>query len=152
MRAAPPSSVLFICLGNICRSPYAEAVLRVRAAGIDVASAGFIGPGRSPPERALDAARARGIDHASHRSREVTADMLARADTVFVFDRFNVARLRALPGPAHPRVLWLGDLDPSWSGKRAVIDPWGKEPEEFERTFERIDRCLDVLVDTLANR
>ena len=112
-------------------------------------SAGFIGPGRAPPDTALEAARARGLDHQAHRSREITPEMLARAGAVFVFDRYNVARLRSLPGPIGAPVFWLGDLDPVWAGKRAIIDPWGKSPEEFDRTFERIDRCVDVLTETL---
>lgn len=146
---ARPTSVLFVCLGNVCRSPYAEAALRMRTSGVEVESAGFIGPGRPPPDTALEAARTRSLDHGSHRSREITPEMLARAGAVFVFDRFNVARLSSLPVSVGVPVFWLGDLDPVWAGKRAIIDPWGKDSEEFDRTFERIDRCVDVLIDTL---
>ena len=146
---ARPTNVLFVCLGNVCRSPYAGAALRMRGSGVEVESAGFIGPGRPPPDTALEAARTRGLDHGSHRSREITPEMLARAGAVFVFDRFNLARLSSLPGAVDAPVFWLGDLDPVWAGKRAIIDPWGKGREEFDRTFERIDRCVDVLVETL---
>ncbi len=114
-----------------------------------VDSAGFIGPGRPPPDTALEVARSRGIEHANHRSKTLTPELLESADVVFLFDRFNVARLRRFGGRAPRRVFWLGDFDPMWAGKRAIIDPWGKPRKEFERTFERIERCIDEVARVL---
>jgi protein-tyrosine-phosphatase len=76
--------------------------------------------------------------------------MLTAADAVFVFDRFNVKRLRAAPGVRMDRVFWVGDFDPEWAGKRAVVDPWGKDTAEFERIFLRIERCVDEVAASLA--
>src|SRR5690606_14850585 len=124
-----PASFLFICLGNVCRSPYGARVLAARVGrSVRVESAGFIGPGRPPPEWAVAVARTRGIEHEDHCSRTVTPELLEGADAVFVFDRFNVARLRRVQGVRPERVFWLGDFDPDWTGKRAIIDPWGKSP------------------------
>lgn len=146
-----PESILFVCLGNVCRSPYGEWVLTNRGPDwIRVDSAGFIFPGRPPPDTAIEVARARGVDHSSHRSKVVSAELLTNADVVFVFDRFNVARLRQTRSCRMDRVIWLGDLDPLWSGKRAIIDPWGKASEDFHRTFERIERCLDRVQAALS--
>ena len=143
-----PRSVLFVCLGNICRSPYAEHVFRSDADGsVGAASAGFILPGRQPPENALEAASSRGIEAtASHRSQVVSPDLLGAAEAVFIFDRFNLRRLRTETDADLERVFWLGDFDPEWTGKRAIIDPWGKPMEEFHATFERIERCVAEVV------
>jgi protein-tyrosine phosphatase len=145
------TSVLFVCLGNICRSPYAERVLARRGNGaLRVHSAGFIGPGRRPPPEALEVARARGIEHAEHVSRTLTRELLEGADVLFVFDRHLARRVRSTAGARADRILWLGDFDPEWAGKRAIADPWGKPVEEFQRTFARIERCVDALVDDLG--
>ena len=145
-----PRSVLFVCLGNICRSPYAACVLGARSHGrIEADSVGFIGPGRAPPDEALTVARARGIDHSGHLSKTVLAEHLAQADAVFIFDRFNAQKLSRTPGARMDRVFWLGDFDPEWTGRRAILDPWGKPVEEFAATFEQIDRCLDAVLATL---
>jgi protein-tyrosine phosphatase len=150
LRDLEPSSALFICLGNVCRSPFGERALARRGTGLRVESAGFILPGRPPPDDALTVARGRGVEHADHVSRTVTPEMLTAADAVFVFDRFNVKRLRAAPGVRMDRVFWVGDFDPEWAGKRAVVDPWGKGSVEFERIFLRIERCVDEVAASLA--
>lgn len=115
-----------------------------------MASAGFIGPDRSPPEQALTAALARGVDHADHRSRLLTADMLRTADVVFVFDRYHLRQLRAVPGVEAANVFWLGDFDPAWAGRRSIADPWGKSDEDYANAFDRIGRCIDDAVDAAA--
>jgi protein-tyrosine phosphatase len=141
-----PGAVLFVCLGNVCRSPYAERVLQRGTGGTaTVESAGFIKPGRTPPDTALLVAGERGIQHGDHRSRVVTREMLERADAVFFFDRFNRADLLRTPGVSRDRLYWLGDLDPTWEGRRAILDPWGKDEAEFHRVFARIERCVSVL-------
>ena len=140
-----PRSVLFVCLGNVCRSPYAAWSLRktLKSSDIKVDSAGFIGPDRNPPEIAIEAARARGVEHGANNSQLVTDALLAEADVVFLFQPSHSRELRRLGGSASTPVFLLCDFDPLWAGKRAIIDPWGKPLEEFHRTFERIDRCLE---------
>ena len=152
IRRVNPESLLFICLGNICRSPYAERVAKVRLpGGYDITSGGFLKEGRTPPVEALNAASARGIEHGDHRSSRITSDDLREADAVFVFDRFNVSDVKSLGGTRAERLFWLGDFDPEWAGKRAIIDPWGRTQEDFDAKFERIDRCLDSVADALTS-
>ena len=149
--ATLPDSVVFVCLGNICRSPFAARLWASHVSSIEASSAGFIGPGRPPPEEALSAACAWGLDHADHRSRIATAEITRGADVVFVFDRYHVKML-SKHGHGTERVFWLGDFDPEWAGKRAIPDPWGKPEAEFERTFERIARCVNDVQDALGVR
>lgn len=146
LRELEPRSVLFLCLGNVCRSPYAERALAARVPrGIRVESAGFIKPGRPPAHLAMEVASERGIQHSDHRSRVVTPDDLQSLDVVFFFDRYNKERLVRARGLREDRVFWLGDLEPVYGGRRSILDPWGKPRSEFERVFDRIDRCVDRL-------
>jgi protein-tyrosine phosphatase len=141
-----PRSVLFLCLGNVCRSPYAERVLASHGPdGVRIDSAGFIKPGRPPADLAMEVASERGIHHADHRSRVVTPEDLQSFDAVFFFDRYNKANLYGALGVRRDRVFWLGDLEPEYGGRRAILDPWGKPRSEFERVFDRIDRCVGEL-------
>lgn len=148
IRDRRPTRLLFVCLGNICRSPFAEALAVNR--GLVAQSVGFIGPGRNPPHEAIDAARRCGVEHGDHVSREITREDIAETDLIVVFDRFNVRRMRSAYPAALSKTIWLGDLDPVWTGKRAIIDPWGRGNDFFDRTFERIERCMDELTSALS--
>lgn len=151
IRLTAPRSIVFVCLGNVCRSPYAERVAGgCRQRGIDVRSAGFIGPGRAPPDDAIEVALRRGIDHADHISKTLTPAVAAEADAILIFDRYNVARIRSFDSTLLRRTYWLGDFDPVWAGKRAIADPWGKSQPEFDLTFERIERCVANLAAVLG--
>ena len=84
---SPVGSALFLCHGNVCRSPYGEARLRSLGGnqeGFEVGSAGLMGPGRSPPETGQRVAAQRGLDLSLHRSRLVDSEMVAWADLVVV--------------------------------------------------------------------
>ena len=147
-----PLSILFVCLGNVCRSPYAEWSLR-RALGVSdikVGSAGFIGPDRNPPEIAIEAAREQGVEHGANNSQLVTDALLEEADVVFLFEGSHTRKLCRVASSASTAVFLLGDFDPLWEGKRVITDPWGKPLEEFRRTFKRIDRCLERVRSVLT--
>ena len=149
LRRSDVTSILFICHGNVCRSPYAAAAfaraLDRQAGSVQVASAGFIGPGRTPPETALGAAERRGLDLSNHRSRLVTREIVRAASVVVVMAADQAAGIRARYGRG-VRVLLLGDLDPLPIATRTVTDPWGRSPDVFDRVFDRIDRCVGELV------
>lgn len=143
-----PKRVTVLCLGNVCRSPYAEAYLRRNGSdlGIEFASGGFIGPGRPPPGEALTAARKRNLDTSGHISEAITEEMVAASDLILLLSAKHVRRLRREVGLQGRRYLILGDLDPTPVESRTILDPWGEPPEVFDKVFERIDRCLDVLL------
>ena len=149
-----PERVLVLCHGNICRSPYVEAYLKDQGddLGIGVSSAGFIGPGRPPPSEALRAASRRQLHHGDHISRLVSEEMLDDADLLLLVDASHGTRLRRrlnrVPGPH----LVLGDLDPEPVKSRTIPDPWGESQEVYDQVFERLDRCLEVLLDEWRRR
>ncbi len=144
-KAPPPRSILVICLGNICRSPYAQADLerRLDGAGVAVRSGGLIRPGRTPPVETVDVAADRGIDLRDHRSRVVSGEW-DPADLVVFMDPRHVARARAA-GVTGGLALCLGDLDPRPIDVRAIPDPYGRSLAEFRASFERIERCNEIL-------
>lgn len=137
-----------ICLGNICRSPYARADLERRLAGaaVSVRSVGFIRPGRPPPAEALAVAAERGFDLRGHRSRILDAEP-ATVDLLVFMDPRHVERARAA-GVRGRRSICLGDLDPEPIATRAIADPFGAPLEQFRRSFDRIERCNAVLMRT----
>jgi protein-tyrosine-phosphatase len=155
LRSADIASVVFLCHGNVCRSPYAaasfsRAVLATRlGASIQVTSAGFIGPGRTPPETALSVAAGRGLDLSAHRSALVTTAIIRAASLVVVMSAQQAAAVQAQYGHDRLRVLVLGDLDPLPIATRTITDPWGKSVHVFDAVFERVDRCVAELTRLL---
>lgn len=141
-----PRAVLFVCHGNICRSPYAAAVARrLLRAGSAVESAGFIGPGRSSPPEAVAVAAERGTDLTPHRSQLVTAEHLLNSDVVVVMDQEQRRRVLAMRPALADRVVLLGDLDPEPITGRAVPDPVDQPIDAFRSSYDRVDRCVRVL-------
>ncbi|HKB47786.1 MAG TPA: hypothetical protein VKC57_08820, partial [Ktedonobacterales bacterium] len=87
-RRSGPAAVLVVCHGNICRSPFAAGLLSrtLGPAGMLVASAGFVGPGRVVPAEGSIAAARRGIDLSEHRSHLLTPVLAAEAQVIIVMD------------------------------------------------------------------
>jgi protein-tyrosine phosphatase len=148
--AGPPRAVYFICLGNICRSPYAASRFRalLSAGGrndIEVHSAGFIGPDRpSPPELVALAAR-RGIDLDGHRSRTVSRDLAGPDSRIIVMEPAQQRQVMRALGVTADSILILGDLDPEPIERRGIQDPFGHPPEIYAEVLDRVDRCVTTL-------
>jgi len=147
---------LFVCLGNICRSPLAEAAFRAAAedAGISVIadSAGTGGwhAGEKPDRRSIAAAAKHGIDITGQRARQVEAADFARFDHILALDPQNLADLRRIaPANGRARLRLLLDAVPGWEG-RAVDDPYYGGPEDFDRTWDEVRAAADRLVAELV--
>ncbi len=151
---APSGGVLFVCYGNICRSPYAERRLRLHAWRGEVpdrpiASAGFYGPDRGSPPELCELAAHRGVDLSGHRSQLVTPALVRDHRLIVVMEPRQAGQLPSLDS-ASALVLSLGDLDPGPIETRAIPDPWGQPREAYSRVLDRLDRTVDALARLLS--
>lgn len=148
--------ILFVCLGNICRSPLAEAALReaAAAAGIDVtvdsAGTGDWHVGSPPDPRAQAEALRHGIDISSYRARQVVADDFRRFSHVLALDAKNLADLRRIaPADAGARLCLLLDLVPGMAG-RSVADPYFGDAAGFAVTWREVMLGAEALIRELG--
>ena len=152
-----PKAVLFVCKGNICRSPFAERYaieaakkkslrgLQFFSAGLDVST---ISP---PPDEAIAAAANFGVSLDDHRSREVDEDLMSACDMIIVMEVSQFQRLRKIYREFRDKIFLL----PLFGNKSRLLrgfslsnipDPFGKSSDKFQCCFEAIRECLDELL------
>jgi protein-tyrosine phosphatase len=145
MTPHPVHSVLFVCLGNICRSPLAEGVFRsVLAAerkgnGVLIDSAGTNGyhTGELPDQRSIAVASRHGIDISAQRCRQLTADDYTRFDLIIGMDRENIATIKARrPSLATAEVGMFYEL--SLGSAIQIPDPYYGTSVDFERVYRMV--------------
>ena len=152
--------ILFVCLGNICRSPTAEGALRQLCAAeapaldieVDSAGTGAYHLGEPPDPRSRRAAAARGIDLSRLRARQVKRQDFARFDLILAMDRHNLRALRALcpPGSRARVELFLefaGEPD-----EDEVPDPYTGTAADFERVLDLVISACRRLIARLEER
>ncbi|MFZ2995461.1 low molecular weight protein-tyrosine-phosphatase [Sphingobium sp.] len=154
MRDAP--SVLFICLGNICRSPLAEAALRAEAAKagaafhVDSAGTGDWHVDCPPDPRAQAVALMHGIDTSGYRGRQVTVDDFTRFTHIFALDAANLRDLRRIrPANATATLGLLMDVVPGREGSD-VADPYYGDDAGFAVTWDDVSQAAREIVARLA--
>lgn len=159
--ARDPFRILFVCLGNICRSPIAEGLFRhhVEAAGLGdrfvIDSAGTSGwhTGKPPDERMCRTARERGVDITGQRARELTRDDLATQDLIVVMDRQNLANTRRLADDDEgaSKVVLFRSFDPEADGDE-VPDPYYGDMDGFSHVYDIVDRGCRALLAHLRRQ
>jgi low molecular weight protein-tyrosine phosphatase len=150
--------ILFVCLGNICRSPMAEGVFRrvaeeeglIDRFEIDSAGLGDWHIGQAPDHRAQKAARSRGVDISDQSARQVVDEDFDRFDLLLVMDRSNYAELKArAPHEARAKIRPFLDFAPH-VGTRDVPDPFFGGAEGFDRALDLIEAAARGLLASLA--
>lgn len=150
-------SVLFVCLGNICRSPLAEAAF-TRAAqeanlDVDIASAGTADyhVGEPPDPRAIAEARKHDIDLSTYRGRLLKPQDFREFDYILALDRENLVNIHRLdPGDGKARTALLLDLVPGQEG-REVADPYYGDDDGFAETWNQVEAGAHALVAVMLD-
>jgi protein-tyrosine phosphatase len=148
-----PYRVCLVCLGNICRSPTAEVVLRSALADagldgevvVDSAGTGDWHVGQRMEGHARAELSRRGYDGSVHRARQIEPSWLARRDLVLAMDQHNLADLRRMAGRAgadSDRIRLFGEaggLRPDASGSVDIPDPYGGDSAEFSAVLDLVE-------------
>jgi protein-tyrosine phosphatase len=155
MSAKSIKSILFVCLGNICRSPLAEGVFRAVLAArgkdqgmvIDSAGTGGWHSGEQPDRRSIAVAAEHGVDISGQRARKVVPEDFSRFDLILGMDRANVRDLKALAPPAARDRVHLY-LDFATGNARDVPDPY-YDDQAFASVYRMIREASEALAKRL---
>src|SRR5688572_31933326 len=152
--------ILFVCMGNICRSPSAEGVLRSLLAArapqlsVEIDSAGThdYHVGEPPDQRSIAAARRRGIDLSSLRARTVRAADFDYYDLILAMDEQNLRELRRrAPAHRHERIRLMMEFVPA-AATRAVPDPYYGGPQGFEQVLDLLEEASEALLQEMLSQ
>jgi protein-tyrosine phosphatase len=153
-----PTTVLFVCLGNICRSPLAEAAFRIEAerlgidAEADSAGTGAWHVGEPPDRRAQAVAAGHGADIRNLRARQVAQGDFERFDHIVALDRENLAYLQSLrPEGGRARLSLLLDHVPGREGE-AVADPYPGGAAHFETAWQDVTEGARALARAIGEQ
>lgn len=153
----PSPSVLFVCLGNICRSPMAEGAFRAAAerrglaVQADSAGTGDWHAGDPPDPRALAEAARHGVDLSGLRARQLTPADFDRFDHIVAMDAANLAAIRQM-APAGSRAVLSLMLDHAGRAGQSVDDPYFGGAAGFAVTWDDVTAAAEGLIDRLSAR
>ncbi|OEU47317.1 MAG: hypothetical protein BA861_00320 [Desulfobacterales bacterium S3730MH5] len=154
--ASKINNILFVCTGNICRSPFAEGLLRNALAakglkGIEADSAGLLAlPGNSATSLAQRVAFEFGVDLSGHRAKSLSEELQAGCDLILVMEKSHEKAVLAAFPEAAGKVLLLRHFGRYGSRRRGIADPYGFQYEAYRFCFLDIEDAVSGLVEYLS--
>ncbi len=152
-----PIRVVFVCWGNICRSPMAERVAEKLAADAGLTGVEFTSAATSTEEigapidrRATTVLRERGYRTGDHRAHQVTADEIESADLVIAMENIHLDKMRAI-SPGATNLSLLTDYDPEAEPGSGIPDPWYGTPAGFYGTLAAVESAMPGVLDRVQD-
>lgn len=155
---SPDLHVIFVCWGNICRSPMAERVAVGQASAQGLSGVRFTSAGVSSEEtgnpidaRARRVLTAHGYDASHHRAHRITAAEIADADLVIGLEQLHLDRMERI-APQATNLALLTDFDPDATPGSGIDDPWYGGPEGFETTLAAVEAAMPGVLTEVRRR
>lgn len=151
------TNILMVCLGNICRSPLAEGLMRSKLnfTKFTVDSAGTSGghKGQAPDKRSIAVANKNGLDISNQKSRKLIKEDFKNFDILYVMDQSNYNDVMALAITEEEKKKVVKILDEVFPGENLdVPDPYFGGSQGFENIYRMLDRATDVIAKQIDNR
>lgn len=151
------TNILMVCLGNICRSPLAEGLMRSKLnfTKFTVDSAGTSGghKGQAPDKRSIAVAKKNGLDISNQKSRKLLEEDFKNFDVLYVMDQSNYNDVTALASTEEEKKKVIKILDEVFPGENLdVPDPYYGGSQGFDNIYRMLDRATDVIAQKIDNR
>lgn len=135
-------NILIVCVGNICRSPAAEALLlhRLQGKGLTISSAGIGALVGNPMDKtAHEVLTEHGLEHRAHRARQVDSEMLHRADLILTMEQSHIQHLRQMAPEVHGKTFLIG----KWLDDIQIPDPFRQSKPAFEHVHSLLTQSVE---------
>ncbi len=144
------NKILVVCVGNICRSPLGEALLKkelpnkhVASAGIASAKSGLVG--KPADQTAIEVGADYGLDLSSHASQQLTSELCKQYDLILVMEKGHIEALTSIAPEARGKTMLFGQ----WIGQKDIPDPYRQSREAFDFAYELIEQSAAEWVKKL---
>ena len=139
------NNILVVCVGNICRSPTAERVLKKLLPSKTIASAGIAAEkshlvGKPADTMAIQVAAEHGVDVNNHHSQQLTSALCAQYDLILVMEKGHINALSSLAPEARGKTMLLGQ----WIGQKDIPDPYRQSKEAFDHAYQLIEQAAQA--------